>query len=62
MWVGSRQSHAIHWGNSRPAVLWQDMGSYKNKNGYFVVWTTYKIVTDKITFDKELWESMKSNF
>ena len=37
-------------------------GSYKNKNGYFVVWTIYKMVIDKIAFDKELWESMKSNF
>ena len=34
----------------------------KTKNAYFVVWTTHGMVIGNITFDKELWESMKSNF
>ena len=37
------------------------MGVTKTKNAHFVVWTTHGMVID-ITFDKELWESMKSNF
>ena len=38
------------------------MGVTKIKNTYFVVWTTHEMVIDIITFDKELRESMKSNF
>ena len=38
------------------------MGVTKIKTAYFVVWTPHGMVIDKITFDKELWESMKSNF
>ena len=38
------------------------MGVTKTKTAYFVVWTTHGMVIDKITFDKELWESLKSNF
>ena len=38
------------------------MGVTKTKNAHFVVWTTHGMVIDNITFDKELWESMKSNF
>ena len=34
----------------------------KTKTAYFVVWTTHEMVIDNITFDKELCESMKSNF
>ena len=34
----------------------------KTKTAYFVVWTTHEMVIDNITFDKELWESMKSRF
>ena len=34
----------------------------KTKNAYFVVWTTHGMVIGNITFDKELWESVKSNF
>ena len=37
-------------------------GVRKTKNAYFVVWTTHGMVIDNITFYKELWESMKSNF
>ena len=37
-------------------------GVRKTKNAYFVVWTTHGMAIDIITFDKELWESMKSNF
>ena len=38
------------------------MGIIKTKTAYFVVWTTHGMVIDNITFDKELWESKKSNF
>ena len=38
------------------------MAVTKTKTAYFVVWTTHEMVIDNITFDKELWESMKSNF
>ena len=38
------------------------MGVTKTKTAYFVVWTTHRMVINKITFDKELWESMRSNF
>ena len=38
------------------------MGITKTKKAYFVVWTTHRMVIDNITFDKEVWESMKSNF
>ena len=38
------------------------MGVTKTKTAYIVVWTTYGMVIDKITFDKGLWKSMKSNF
>ena len=38
------------------------LGVTKTKTACFVVWTTHGIVISKITFDKELWESMKSNF
>ena len=38
------------------------MGITKTKNAYFVVWTTHRMVKDNITFDKEVWKSMKSNF
>ena len=34
----------------------------KTKNAYFVVWASYGMVIDNITFDKELSESMKSNY
>ena len=34
----------------------------KTKTAYIVVWTTHGIVIDKITFDRGLWESIKSNF
>ena len=34
----------------------------KTKTAYFVVSTIHGMVIGKITFDKELWESMKSNF
>ena len=34
----------------------------KAKPAYFVVWTTHGMVIDNITFDKELWVSMKINF
>ena len=34
----------------------------KTKTAYFVVWATHEMVIDNITFDKELWESMKSRF
>ena len=34
----------------------------KTKNAYFVVWTTHGMVIGNITFDKQLWESMKSKF
>ena len=37
-------------------------GVRKTKNAYFVVWTTHGMVIDNITFYKELWESIKSNF
>ena len=38
------------------------MGVTKTKTAYFVVWTTHEMVRDYVTFDKELWESIKSNF
>ena len=38
------------------------MGITKTKTAYFVLWTTHGMVINNITFDKELWESMKSNF
>ena len=38
------------------------MGVTKTKNAYFVVWTTHGMVIYNVTSDKELWESMKSNF
>ena len=38
------------------------MRSTKTKFTYFVVWNTHGMVIDNITFDKELWESMKSRF
>ena len=38
------------------------MGVTKTKTTYFVVWTTHGMVIDNIIIDKELWESMKSNF
>ena len=38
------------------------MGVTKTKTAYFVVWTTHGMVRDYVTFDKELWESIKSNF
>ena len=38
------------------------IGVTKTKTAYFVVWTTHRMVIDNISFDKELWESMKSNF
>ena len=38
------------------------MGVTKTKTAYFVVWTIHAMVIDKITFDKELWESIKSKF
>ena len=38
------------------------MGITKIKTAYFVVWTTHGMVIDNITFDKELWESKKSDF
>ena len=38
------------------------MGVTKPRKAYFVVWTTHGMVIDIITFDNELWESMKSNF
>ena len=34
----------------------------KTKTAFFLVWTIHGMVIDKITFDKELWESVKSNF
>ena len=34
----------------------------KKKTAYFAVWITHEMVIDNITFDKELWESMKSRF
>ena len=33
----------------------------KTKTADFVVRTTHRMVIDNITFDKELWESMRSN-
>ena len=33
----------------------------KTKTACFVFWTTHRMVVDNITFDKELWESMKSH-
>ena len=38
------------------------MGVTETKNAYFVAGTTHGMMIDNITFDKELWESMKSNF
>ena len=38
------------------------MGVRKTKTTYFVVWNTHRMVIDNITFGKELWESMRSNF
>ena len=38
------------------------MGIAKTRKAYFMVWTTHGMVIDIITFDNELWESMKSNF
>ena len=38
------------------------MGVTKSKTVSFVVWNTHGMVIDNITFDKELWKSMKSNF
>ena len=40
------------------------MGVTKTQNAYFAVWTTttHGIVIENITFDKESWESMRSNF
>ena len=38
------------------------MGVRKTKTADFVVWTIHGMMIDKITFEKELWESMKSNF
>ena len=37
-------------------------GVVKSKNAYFVVWNTREMVIDIITFNKQLWESMKTNF
>ena len=34
----------------------------KTKTAYFLVCATHGMVIGNITFDKELWESMKSNF
>ena len=38
------------------------MGVTKTKTAYFLVWTTHGMVIDNSNFDKELWESMRSNF
>ena len=38
------------------------MGVSKTKTAYLVVWTIHDMVKEKINFDKEQWESMKSNF
>ena len=38
------------------------MGVAKIKTASFVVCTIHGMVIGKINFDKELWESMKSNF
>ena len=38
------------------------MGVTKTKTAYFLVWNTHRMVIDNIAFDKELWESMRSNF
>ena len=38
------------------------MGVTKTKTAYFLVWTAHGMVIDNINFDKELWESMRSNF
>ena len=38
------------------------MGVTKTKTAYFVVCTIHGMVIDKITFDKERWESTKSKF
>ena len=37
------------------------IGVTKIINAYFVVWTTHRMVIGNISFDKALWESMKSN-
>ena len=34
----------------------------KSKNSYFLVWTMLGMVICNITVDKEVWESLKSNF
>ena len=39
-----------------------EMAVTKTKTAYFAVQTTHGMIIDNITFDKELWESMKSNF
>ena len=38
------------------------MGVTKTRTAYFLVWNTHRMVIDNIAFDKELWESMRSNF
>ena len=38
------------------------MGVTKTKTTYSLVWNTHRMVIDNIAFDKELWESMRSNF
>ena len=44
----------------------QANGGYKNHKFCFCaleyIWTTHGMVIDNITFDKEPWESMKTNF
>ena len=32
------------------------------KTACFVIWATHGMVIDSFTFEKELWESTKSNF
>ena len=39
-----------------------EMRATTTKNAYFVVWTRHGMMIDNITFDQELWESIKSNF
>ena len=34
----------------------------KTKTAYLGVWTTHGMAIDNTTFDKKLWESMKSSF
>ena len=48
--------------NHKYFTQYTQMGVTKTKPAYFVFWTTHGMVIDNITFDKELWVSMKSNF